>query len=111
MNLDKQMACDKELFWDALKAVVDPEIGLNIVDLGMVYGIELEPKEDHTYHVQITMTFTSPTCPMADLLLQETKTAITRLKLCHDLEINITFDPPWHRDMITEEGRMHLGWL
>lgn len=91
---------------EVLLRVIDPEIGENIVDLGLVYGIEVE---DNIAKVNLTMT--SPACPMGEMLLDDIHATLTRM-LPSDLkfEINLVWEPPWNPDMMSTEAKLRLGW-
>ncbi|MEO0224168.1 MAG: iron-sulfur cluster assembly protein [candidate division WOR-3 bacterium] len=86
---------------EVLKTVYDPEIPVNIVDLGLVYGIEI----DENGKVYILMTLTAPGCPIGDTIAFEIKDKLLQIEGVSDVEVEITFDPPWTIDRITEEGR------
>ena len=88
-----------------LRAVLDPEIGINIVDLGLVYGVDKEPD---TGTVRITMTLTSMGCPLTELLHQQCTLVLSRLPGVTNVEVDFTFTPPWSTDMISDEARMEL---
>ncbi|MDR1433440.1 MAG: metal-sulfur cluster assembly factor [Puniceicoccales bacterium] len=103
------IACATEYFWDILKGVYDPEIGVNIVDLGMVYAVDLKSADGEKFDVTIEMTLTSPWCPLADTIADEVKAAIGNTGKCSNVAVSFVFDPPWHIDMITTEGKMQLG--
>lgn len=90
-----------------LKNVYDPEIPVNIYDLGLVY----EHKVDEDGNVKIVMTLTAPNCPVADVMPQQVKEEISYLSGVKNVEVEITFDPPWDQDMITEEAKLELGLL
>jgi probable FeS assembly SUF system protein SufT len=90
----------------ALRTVYDPEIPVNIVDLGLVYGCEVDPS---TRHVQVTMTLTSVGCGMGPVLVEEIKTRLARVPNVASVDVELTFDPPWSRDMMTEEAQLELG--
>lgn len=98
-----------EYFWDILKGVYDPEIGVNIVDLGMVYAVDLKNGDGEKFEVAVEMTLTSPGCPLADVIADEVKVAIGDTGKCSNVTVNFVFDPPWNSDMITMEGKMQLG--
>lgn len=87
----------------AMKAVLDPEIGINVVDLGLVYDIIVE---DRTAHLR--MTLTSMGCPLTELLHQQATLVLTRLPGIDDAEVEFVFSPPWTTDMISEEAREEL---
>ena len=86
---------------EVLKTVYDPEIPVNIVDLGLIYGIEIDEKGK----VHILMTLTAPGCPIGDTIAFEIKDKLLQIEGVSDVEVEITFDPPWTLDRITEEGR------
>ena len=86
---------------EVLKTVYDPEIPVNIVDLGLIYGIEIDDKGK----VHILMTLTAPGCPIGDTIAFEIKDKLLQIEGVSDVEVEITFDPPWTLDRITEEGR------
>lgn len=100
---------DTDFIWICLKGVFDPEVGVNIVDLGLVYDVSVVYKSDNHFVVNIKMTLTSPTCPLADVIIEDIKRTISMIDCCKSVEVEIVFDPPWHRDMITENGKMELG--
>ena len=90
---------------EALKDVVDPELGINVVDLGLVYGLHLE--EDNS--LTIDMTLTSAACPLTDVIMDQTNSALEGL--VNDVAINWVWMPPWGPDKITEDGREQLRAL
>jgi FeS assembly SUF system protein len=90
-----------------LKDIYDPEIPVNIYDLGLIYDIGI----DENHRVRITMTLTAPNCPVADDLLREVKERIETIKGVRDAEINLVFDPPWDPSMLSDEARLELGML
>ena len=90
---------------EALRHVVDPEIGVNIVDLGLVYRIEVEGGR-----VRIAMTMTSPTCPLGDYLKDLVRSAIRQhVPDLLDVDIDLEWEPPWDPDMMSDEARRQLG--
>ena len=92
---------------NALKNTYDPEIPVNIYDLGLIYKIDV----DDYNQVIITMTLTAPNCPVADELLMEIKEKVEAIDDVKTATINLTFDPPWDKDMMTEEAMLELGLL
>jgi metal-sulfur cluster biosynthetic enzyme len=106
---DSGIACAAEYFWDILKTVYDPEIEVNIVDLGIVYAVDVDNSTDGKFAVTVEMTLTSPGCPLADVIIGEVRAAIHGTGKCSKVEVNLVFDPPWNVDMITAEGKMQLG--
>ena len=95
---------------EALKQVIDPELYVNIVDLGLVYVVTIsEPKEDGRYDVAVEMTMTSPMCPAGPQLVSGAKSAVEGLEQVDTAEIKVVMDPPWSPDKMTEDARDHLG--
>jgi metal-sulfur cluster biosynthetic enzyme len=98
----------EEDLWEALKDVVDPELGINVVDLGLIYGLHLEP--DNT--LTIDMTLTSAACPLTDVIEDQTASVLTGgAGLVSDFRINWVWMPPWGPEKITEDGREQLRAL
>ena len=91
----------------ALKNVFDPEIPINVYDLGLIYEIEVEPDGV----VKIAMTLTAPTCPVADILVENIKNEVVKAEGVERVDVTLTFDPPWDKSMITEEALLELGLL
>lgn len=96
---------DREQVRQALASVYDPEIPVNIVDLGLVYGWDCD---DHG-RVNISMTLTAPGCGMGPVLVEEVKTRVSRVPNVSAVNVDLVFDPPWSRDMMTEEAQLELG--
>ena len=94
-----------EEVYEALKTVYDPEIPVNVVDLGLVYDVQVS--EDSNVFVQMTLTF--PGCGMGPHIAQQAEWAIQDLDGVKEVEIELTFDPPWSPDLISEEARAQLG--
>lgn len=96
----------EERIVDVLKTVYDPEIPVNIYDLGMIYKIDV--REDYT--VDLDMTFTAPNCPAADFILDDVRTKIESLEQVKSANINLVFEPAWDQRMMSEEARVELGF-
>lgn len=90
--------------WDVLRTCYDPEIPVNIVDLGLVYDVNIEAAR-----VLVKMSLTAAGCPMAGMIAENARTAILSLQGVREAEVQIVWDPPWHPSMITVEGRKTLG--
>jgi metal-sulfur cluster biosynthetic enzyme len=106
-------APDNELLGDieeAMRDVVDPELGINVVDLGLVYGVGLEEAEEGTVAL-IDMTLTSPACPLTDVIEDQSRSALIGAGLVDELRINWVWNPPWGPDKITDDGRDQLRAL
>jgi metal-sulfur cluster biosynthetic enzyme len=91
----------QELVFDTLRQVIDPEIGCNIVDLGLIYSVDINGSK-----VSVTMTLTTPGCPMHESISQGARTALLGMEGVNDAEIDVVWDPPWHPSMMTEQGRI-----
>lgn len=94
-----------------LREVIDPELGINIVDLGLVYDIWIEHPEDGTTRAVLKMTLTSPACPLTDILEEQCDAVVTNSGVADELEIRWVWMPPWGPQMITDEGREQLRAL
>lgn len=90
-----------------LKGVYDPEIPVNIYDLGLIYDIII----DEENKAEITMTLTAPNCPMADSILLEVKEKTAAVEGISDADVKLVFDPPWDQSMMSEEAKLELGML
>ncbi|WP_062053588.1 SUF system Fe-S cluster assembly protein [Aquimarina longa] len=90
-----------------LKTIYDPEIPVDIYELGLIYDVFVN--ED--YDVKILMTLTSPNCPVAESLPQEIQEKVKSLDAVNDVEMELTFDPPWSQDLMSEEAKLELGML
>ncbi len=91
---------------DVLKTVYDPEIPVDIYELGMIYKIDV--KDDNT--VDIDMTFTAPNCPAADFILEDVRTKVESVEGIQSANINLVFEPAWDQSMMSEEARVELGF-
>ena len=94
---------------EALKQVVDPELFVNIVDLGLIYLVTVTETEEGKSNVAIEMTMTSPACPAGPQLLQNSKDVIGRLEGIGQVEVKLVMTPPWTPDRMTEDARDQLG--
>ena len=92
---------------EALQGVYDPEIPVSIYELGLIYDVFVN--EDH--NVKILMTLTTPNCPVAETLPVEVEDKVKSLKMVNDAEVEITFDPPWTQELMSEEAKLELGML
>jgi FeS assembly SUF system protein len=90
-----------------LKSIFDPEIPVNIYDLGLIYSIIVD--DEHIVH--ITMTLTAPNCPMADQLIEEVKYKVVGTRGVQDIDLKLTFNPPWDKSMLSDEAMLELGLL
>ena len=107
-------APDPEAIWAQLRQVFDPEIPVNIVDLGLVYSMDVEKLPDQNppaYRVQVAMTLTAPGCGMGPAIAEDAKNKILLVPGVNDADVRITWEPPWNQQMISEEGKMKLGLI
>ena len=96
----------EERIVDVLKTVYDPEIPVNIYDLGMIYKIDVDEKGN----LDMDMTFTAPSCPAADFILEDVRTKVESVDGVKSANINLVFDPVWDQSMMAEEARVELGF-
>ena len=97
----------QEAVVSALKEIYDPEIPVNIYDLGLIYGVEVDDESD----VVVTMTLTTPHCPVAETMPGEVELRAASVPGVRDAEVNLVWDPPWGPDKMTDEARLELGML
>lgn len=102
------MAITEEAVREALTQVVDPELFVNIIELGLVYVVDLQEAEDKT-NVTVEMTMTSPACPAGPQLISQAKTVVGRIEGVGNVEVKIVMVPPWTPDRMTEAARDQLG--
>jgi probable FeS assembly SUF system protein SufT len=100
---------DEKLVWDTLKTCFDPEIPVNIVDLGLVYDLVVEPAPSGNSKLRVKMTLTAPGCGMGTVIASDARQKLLYLPGVEDAEVDIVWDPPWHQSMITADGRKVLG--
>ena len=105
------MSLNEEQVREALKQVIDPELFVNIVDLGLIYVVDVATKEGEAdqYNINIEMTMTSPMCPAGPQLVSETKKYASELEGVDTVEVKVVMDPPWTQDMMTDDARDQLG--
>lgn len=95
----------KEKVLEKLKNVLDPELNINVVDLGLIYDV----KVDNENNVEVVMTLTTPFCPLSAFFEKELVAAVEKIEGVKNVKINLTFDPPWTADKMSEEARLQLG--
>ena len=96
----------EERIVDVLKTVYDPEIPVNIYDLGLIYKVDVKDEGD----VDIDMPFTAPSCPAADFILEDVRQKVDSLEGVKNATVNLVFEPAWDQSMMTEEARVELGF-
>ncbi len=92
---------------EVLKTIYDPEIPVDIFELGLIYEVKIDENKD----VIIEMTLTSPNCPVAESLPKEVEDKVASVEEVNSAKVNIVFDPPWDKDMMSEEAKLELGFL
>lgn len=110
-HIEPGMPINEAMVLDQLKHCYDPEIPVNIVDLGLVYGCEITEKEEGKVRVDVQMTLTAPGCGMGPAIAADAKNKIMILPGVEDAEVSLVWDPPWNQEMISEEGKMKLGMI
>ena len=100
---------NESAIWDVLKTCFDPEIPVNIVDLGLIYNLETKKKSKELYLVIIKMTLTAPGCGMGPAIAQDVENKISNLSFVEDVLVELVWDPQWNQNMMTEEAKLQLG--
>jgi len=103
-----QTEFSESLVWDQLRTVYDPEIPVNVVDLGLIYACQISPVEEGN-KIDIKMTMTAPGCGMSDVLKADIQRKLSSLPTVKELNVDVVFDPPWHPGRMTEGARLQLG--
>ena len=98
----------EERIIELLKTVYDPEIPVNVYDLGLIYRIELS---DDLTQLDVDMTMTAPTCPMADFMMEDVRQKLETIEGIATVNVNLVFEPEWTQDMMSEEAKLELGLL
>jgi len=104
-------APDPDAIWDQLKKVFDPEIPVNIVDLGLIYSMDVIKTPEGTYKVDVAMTLTAPGCGMGPVIAEDARSKIVLVPGVTEADVRIVWEPPWNQAMISETGKMELGLL
>jgi len=104
-------APNPEAIWGQLRMVYDPEIPVNIVDLGLVYSMDVVKLPDDSHKVNVAMTLTAPGCGMGPAIAEDARQKILLVPGVNEADVRITWDPPWNQSMISEEGKMKLGLI
>jgi probable FeS assembly SUF system protein SufT len=109
-EIDQEGALEERI-WAQLRTCYDPEIPVDIVELGLIYGVELQPAEDGSdaQSVQVKMTLTAPGCGMGEILTRDVRDKVLGLRGVHDVDVELVFDPPWNQQMMSEAARLQLG--
>ena len=102
---------NEKAVWEAMKTCYDPEIPVNVVDLGLIYSCEISDDDNGGSLVAVKMTLTAPGCGMGDMIATEVKQKIEGIPGASEAKVELVWDPPWDRDMINESARLQLGML
>lgn len=100
---------DDQLLMSQLKTCYDPEIPVDIVELGLIYSCKVHPNQPSGNKVSVEMTLTAPGCGMGDIIVDEIKQKLSRVPNVTEVEVELVFDPPWSRDMMSDEAKLALG--
>ncbi len=101
----------RSVVWKQLRTCYDPEIPINIVDLGLVYECDVTRSPDQTRHVSIKMTLTAPGCGMGEVLVQDVKEKVSIVPTVTSVDVELVFDPPWNRSMMSVEAQLQTGMM
>ena len=101
----------EQLVWKQLRTCFDPEIPINVVDLGLVYEASVHPREDGQRMVEIKMTLTAPGCGMGEILVEDVRSKLELIPTVAEADVELVFDPPWTRNMMSEAARLETGML
>ena len=100
---------------EMLKSVFDPEIPVNVYDLGMIYKIDVvdteNPEDGKLYDINIDMTFTAPNCPAADFIIEDINQKLSSIHGVSNVNVEVVFEPEWNKDMMSEEAKLDLGFM
>jgi len=99
----------ERLLWEPMKTVYDPEIPVNIVDLGLVYRCEMRPGDSGGRVVDVEMTLTAPGCGMGDILVDDVRSKLELVPTISEVSVELSFDPPWNHSMMSEVARLETG--
>ena len=110
-NSGNDAPANEEQIRENLKTVFDPEIPVNVVDLGLIYRVEIEKLQDRGRVAFVDLTLTAPGCGMGPVIAEDVKGKVLELHGIDDAEVEIVWDPPWTQDLISEEGKMELGLI
>jgi probable FeS assembly SUF system protein SufT len=101
----------RELAWQQMRSCYDPEIPINIVDLGLVYELRVLPTDEGMRDIEVIMTLTAPGCGMGEVLVEDVREKIGAIPTVHNVTVQLTFDPPWNQSMMSEAARLQTGMM
>ncbi len=99
----------EQMVWDQLKTVYDPEIPVNIVDLGLIYSCVVAPRDDGGNKIHVKMSMTAPGCGMGDVLKADVQSKLSRLPEVKEVQVDVVFEPAWHMGLMSEAAKLQLG--
>ncbi|MCC8133435.1 MAG: iron-sulfur cluster assembly protein [Tannerellaceae bacterium] len=105
--MDNEFLQTEEAIVEVLKTVFDPEIPVNVYDLGLIYKVDVDDEKN----VIIEMTLTAPNCPAADFIIEDVRMKVESVKGVKSVLVNLVFEPEWNKDMMSEEAKLELGFL
>lgn len=109
-SASEQRPFSEQLVWDELKTVFDPEIPVNVVDLGLIYECEISPAEEDGHKLDVKMSMTAPGCGMGNVLKADVESKLARLPDVKQVNVEIVFDPPWSPALMSEAAKLQLGF-
>ncbi len=101
----------EQVIWDQIKTCYDPEIPINVVDLGLIYTCDIVKIDDDSRRLSITMTLTAPGCGMGDILVEDVRSKVMLVPTVSKADVELVFDPPWDRSMMSEEAQLQTGMM
>jgi len=101
----------KQLAWKQMATCYDPEIPINIVDLGLIYECTVAPRDDGSRSIAVKMTLTAPGCGMGDVLVSDVKDKLEQIPTVRDADVELVFDPPWSREMMSAAAQLQTGMM
>lgn len=105
--MNNEFLLTEEAIVKMLKTVYDPEIPVNVYDLGLIYNVEIDDEKN----VRVDMTLTAPNCPAADFMLEDVRMKVESVEGVKNVEVNLVFEPEWNKEMMSEEAKLELGFL
>ena len=111
LKTEKIEEYDEKVLWDILKTCYDPEIPVNIVDLGLVYDLVTKQLKNNKYYINIKMTLTAPGCGMGPVIAQDVESKLKNITFVEDVLVEVVWEPLWNQSMMTEEAQLKLGML
>jgi len=101
----------KEMAWESMTTCFDPEIPVDIVNLGLIYGCDIIPLGDEKFRIEVRMTLTAPGCGMGTMIADEARSKLLNIHGVEEVTVDLVWDPPWSREMMSESARLQLGML